>query len=64
MEHYICHKSYTPKTRTEILSDTVEFFSKPFNMLDMSSIDETFHAAQDLICALKNPSPAKPLAKI
>ena len=49
MEHYRCHKTYIPKTRTEIISYTVEFFPKQFKMPKMSSIDATFHAAQDLI---------------
>ena len=30
----------------------------------MSSIDTTFHDSHDLIYALKNPAPEKPLAKL
>ena len=64
MGHYICHRAYIPKTRAERISDTVEFLPKQFNMPNMSSKDATFHAAQDLICALHNPAPASPLVKL
>ena len=30
----------------------------------MFSMDATYHAAQDLIYALKNPAPASPLVKL
>ena len=33
-------------------------------MPNMSSIDAKFHAAEDLIYALKNTAPANPLAKL
>ena len=33
-------------------------------MPNMSSIDATFHDAQDLIYALQNPEPASPLVKL
>ena len=46
------------------MSDTVEFFSKQFNMPKMSSKDETFHATLDLIYALQNPDPDSPLGKL
>ena len=57
MEYYRLHKAYTPKTRAEIISDTVEFFPKQFNMPNMSLIDVTFHAAHDLIYTLQDPAP-------
>ena len=63
MEHYRCHKSYTPKTRAEIISDTVDF-SKKFNMTNISPKYATFHAAQDLIYALYNTALASPQVKI
>ena len=63
MKHYICNKAYITKTRAERISDTVEFFPKQFNMPNMSSIDATFHAAQDLIYALQNPTLAIPLVE-
>ena len=64
MEHYRCHKAYIPKTRAEIISDTVEFPPKKFNMPQMSSMDATYHAAQDLIYSLQNSPPASPLVKL
>ena len=42
----------------------VEFSLKQFNMPNMSTIDATFHAAQDLIYALKNPEPSILLVKL
>ena len=57
MEYYRLHKAYNPKTRSERISDTVEFSPKQFNMPNMSSIDATFHTAHDLIYALQDPSP-------
>ena len=33
-------------------------------MPKMSSVDTTFHAAQDLVYALHNPAPAIPLVKL
>ena len=65
MEHYRCHKAAIPNTRAEPLSDTVE--PPPQNkihMLQMSSVDATYHAAQDLIYELQNPEPASPLLKL
>ena len=64
MEHYRLHNTYIPKTRAEIISDTVEFFPKQFNIPKMSSIDAKFHAAQDLIYALYNPAPSIPISKL
>ena len=39
-------------------------FRKTFHMPHMSSMDATYHDAQDIIYALQNPSPAKPLLKL
>ena len=64
MEQYSCHKAYIPKTRVERISDTVEFPPKTFHMPQMSSMDATTHAAQDLIYALQNPAPAIALVKL
>ena len=64
MEHYRFHKSYTPKTRAERISGTVEFHPKILHMPQMSSMDSTYHAAQDLIYALQNPAPASPLVRL
>ena len=48
MEHCQCHKPYIPKTRAEMISDTVDLFPKKFNMPNISSADAAIHAAQDL----------------
>ena len=64
MEHYRCHKAYIPKTRAEQISDTVEPPPKTFHMPQISSMDATYHYAQDLIYALQNPSPTSPLVKL
>ena len=58
MERYRYHKLYTPKTRAERISDTVEFPAKTFNMPHMSSVDATYHDAQDCIYVIQNPVPA------
>ena len=63
MEQVRCHKAYIPKTRAEIISDTVEPPPKTINMPQMSSMDATYHTALDLIYALHNKSPARPLVK-
>ena len=53
-----------PKTRLDRISDTVEFFPNTFNMPQMSYMDATYHATQDLIYALQNPSPESSLVKL
>ena len=58
------HKAYIPKTITERISDTVDFFPKTFNMPYMSYIDATYHAAQYFIYAIHNTSPARPIVKL
>ena len=61
MEHYKFYKAYTPKTKPELISYTVDYTPIKFNMPKMSSADATIHVAQGLICALKNPAPVSPL---
>ena len=36
MEHYMCQKSYIPKTRAEQISDSLDYPPKKFNMPQMS----------------------------
>ena len=64
MEHCRCHKSYIPKTRAERISDTVDFFPKKFHKPQMSYMDATYHATEDLIFSLHNTAPASPLLKL
>ena len=63
MEHYRFHKSFILKTREDMISYTVEFSPKQFNIPKMSSIDVTFNSTQGLIHALYIPEPAIPLVK-
>jgi hypothetical protein len=60
MEHYRCYSIYVTKTRSYRIADTVEFFPSKLKMPKLSSADAATHAAQDLIAALQNPSPAAP----
>ena len=64
MEHYRYYKAYIPKTRAELIPDTVECFTKTIHMPHMSSMDATYHAAENIICALHNPEPVIPLVKL
>ena len=59
MEHYRCHQVYIYKIRSTRISDTVEFPPHKFPMPRISSADEAFQAAQDLIHVLENSAPAE-----
>ena len=63
MEQYRFHNTYISKKISEMISDTVDFPPKKFNIQKMSSKDATFHTTPDLIFALQNQAPAKPLVK-
>ena len=47
-----------------MISDTVEFSPKQFNIPKMSSTDATIHATQDLIYALQDPAPDSSSVKL
>ena len=64
MEKYRYHKSYTPKTRAEQISDTVYFPTRKFNIPKMYYKDAIIHSPQDLIGELQNPAPAIPLVTL
>ena len=64
MEHYRRHKVYIPKTRAELISYTVEPPPKTFHMPQMSYMDATYHAKEDLVYALQNSAPVRPLVKL
>ena len=64
MKYYRYHNAYIPQTRPERISETLEFHPKKFNMPNMSSINATFHAAQDLIYAPQNISQEIPQVKL
>ena len=63
-EHYRCHRVYVTKTRAERIAKTVEFFPHSCAMPKTSSADAATQAAQDLIHALDNPTPAAPFATL
>ena len=63
MEQYRFHKTHIYKKISEMISDTVDSPPKQFNIQKMSSKDATFHTTQDLIFALQNQEPEKPLVK-
>jgi hypothetical protein len=60
MEHYCCYHIYVPKTQAYRIADTVDFFPSKVPMPKLSSADAAQHAAQDLLAALQNQSPAAP----
>ena len=63
-EHYRCYRVYASKTRAERVARTVEFFPHYGKMPALSSADAAIRAAIDLCWALRNPSPASPLAPV
>jgi hypothetical protein len=52
------------KTSATRIIDTIEFFHQAFEMPKTSSADAAIFAANDLIHALQNPSPATPFAQL
>jgi hypothetical protein len=64
MEHYRCYKCYIPATDSIRIADTVQFFPTTVPFPKLSSADNAFRAASELIDALKHPHPAQPFAPI
>ena len=64
MENYRFNKADIPKKIAERISDTLECFPKTFNTPQMSSVDATYHASQNLIYLLQNPEPEMPIVKL
>jgi hypothetical protein len=63
-DHYRCHRTYIPATRKERIARTVQFFPHNFTMPKTSSADAAIVAAQNLVFALQNPTPASPFAAV
>jgi hypothetical protein len=63
-DHYRCHRTYIPATRSERIARTVEFFPHNFAMPKNSSADAATTAAAALVHALQNPTPASPFGPI
>lgn len=64
MNHYRCYRVFADDTKAERTIDTVSFHPTHTPMPKTSSIDAASAAATDLINALRNPTPASPLAGI
>ena len=64
MEHYRCYQVWARDTRSERIADTLAWFPALVEMPKTSSADAALIAAQQLTVALRNPSPATPLAPI
>ena len=62
MHHYRCYRVWTKYTRSERIADTLTCFPTLVEMPKTSSADAAVVAAQQLTAALRNPSPATPLA--
>ena len=64
MEHYCCYRVWARDTRSERIPDTLAWFPALVEMPKTSLADAALIAAQQLTAALRNPSPATPLAPI
>ena len=62
--HYRCWTVYIPKTSSERITDTLEFFPHAANMPTLSSADTAIRAAIELKTALQNQTPAAPFAPL
>ena len=60
MEHYRCHKIYTPKTRAERVAKTVEFFPHNCATPYSSPVDDATRTADSLVDALKGHQAFEP----
>jgi hypothetical protein len=57
MHHYRCQHVYISSTASEIIVDTLEFFTHNYQMSQLSSIDRLLMAAKNMMDALQNPHP-------
>ena len=64
LENYQLHQTYIIKTRQERIARTVELFLHDVNMPATLSPNAAIVAAQDLVHALQNPTPAVPFATV
>ena len=64
MHHYRCYRVWANETTAERIVDTLAWFPTKVAMPTSSSTDAAIAAARDLIHALRNPSPASPLAPL
>ena len=64
MHHYRCFRVWTSETQAERIADTLAWFPTKVLMPSASSCDIAIAAANDLIQALQNPSPASALSPL
>ena len=64
MEQYINHNEYIPPKRSKRVSDTVEFYPQKNQHSIFFSADAIIHAVQDLIKALQNTAPFRPIVAL
>ena len=60
MDHYRCFRCFTPKTGSERIAETVQFFPQQVRMPSTSSQDAAIKAIHDLTHAIKYPTAATP----
>jgi hypothetical protein len=61
-EHYRCYRVFINKTRSERITDTVEFFPQDMEMPYPTPTEIAVDATKTLIRALQNPTPSTPFA--
>ena len=54
MDHYLCQKLVSKDTKTEMVSDTIEFRHHKPTLLSVTPEDKVLHRVQQLTAALKN----------
>ena len=54
MDHYRCQKVVSKDTKTEMVSDTIEFRHNKLTLLSVTPEDKVLHGVQQLTAALKS----------
>ena len=62
LDHYKCHRIHIQKTRSERISDTVQFLPTHSKMPYASSLDEAIQAIKHLVSAISNAQPTSPFS--
>ena len=62
LEHYRCHRIHITETRSERISDTVQFMPTHTKMPYASTLDEAIKAIKDLVAALSKAQPTSPIS--
>ena len=64
MDHYRCQKVVSKDTKTEMVSDTIEFRHHKLNLPSVTPEDKVLHGVQQLTAALKNTPASKIYAQL